>query len=295
MSIYDLTYSKLGQQLLPPDKRNLKLVAFAACLLAPMQWLRDLWFGTYRTGAIYPTWDEDITYHKYDRVSYHNSIYESTVPYNLAAAPTIENNWMLVQTNLIGLGERLLYSGQTLTLTWAMNKWFGTTFRQPNRQVITQVARASNVATVTITNHGYGNQIVFIENLTNTSFNGIYKITVVDANTFTYANAGSNLSAAADTGQAYAVSDIYTNNNYVSTPVFIVGQSESNSSDVFTTISSEFVVNGYSFANQINFTIYVPVGVYDALDTAMVNNDSIFRSFVDQYLPAGIIYKIQTY
>ena len=64
MSIYDVNYSTLGSQLLPPDKRSSRLTAYLNALLSPLQWLRNLWMGTYRTGAVYAQWTGTATYAK---------------------------------------------------------------------------------------------------------------------------------------------------------------------------------------------------------------------------------------
>jgi hypothetical protein len=45
-------------------------------------------------------------------------------------APTSES-WYKQQDNFIGLNERLAFNGNNLVLTWALNRWFQTTFRQP--------------------------------------------------------------------------------------------------------------------------------------------------------------------
>lgn len=221
-TIYDIDFSKLGVQVLPPDKRFTRQAAWQKVILSPLQYLRDLWFGSYRTGSEAPVYAAG-TYAKYDQVVYNKAVYESLIDGN-TNPPTDTASWKLVQTNYIGLYERITYNGQKLVLEYAMNKWFGTTFRQPP-----------------------------------------------------------------------LVSDIYININTLSIPVFVVGATESESSVVYTTGSSEFVINSYSVAVQYNFTIFCPVAVYDALDPLMINNEKIFRAFVDKYVPAGITYEITTY
>jgi len=222
--IYDIDFSKTSVQLLPPDKRFKKQVAWINVLMSPLQWLRNLWFGDYINGAVYSDWNNVSTYSKYDRVKYNKSIYESLVDDNTNNNPTDANYWFQVQVNFIGVSERVNYNGQKLVLEFALNKWFGTTFRQPP-----------------------------------------------------------------------LVSDIYINNADVIPGVFVVGGVEAISSSVFRTGSSEVVIDGYTFAAQPNFNIYVPIAVYNALDTGMINNEKIFRNFADKYIPAGLIYSIITY
>ena len=78
-------------------------------------------------------------------------------------------------------------------------------------------------------------------------------------------------------------------------PFFRSTNADLSSSSVNLATSSEYVINGYSFATVKNFTIYCPVAVYNALDGTLINNDKIFRAFVDRYVPAGITYQIVTY
>lgn len=222
-SIYDINFEKFAAQMLPPDKRFERNVAWVKSLLSPIQYLRDLWFGSYRTGSTAPQWVNSAPYAKYDQVKYNKIIYESLIDNN-TDVPTTPTTWRLVQINFIGMEERILYTGQKLVLEYAMNKWFGTTFRQPPTQ-----------------------------------------------------------------------SDIYIETNDVQVPAFRVGDVEDISSIVYASGSIEYVINAFTFTVAYNFTIHCPQAVYDALDPTLINNDKIFRAFVDKYVPAGITYQIVTY
>lgn len=209
--------------MLPPDKRYNKMVRWLQVILSPIQWLRNLWFGEYRTGSTAAAWSNASTYAKYARVIYKNSVFESLVSSN-TAIPTDTTSWMLVQSNFVGLSERILYTGQKLTFEYALNKWFGTTFRQPP-----------------------------------------------------------------------SVSDIYITNNTVPIAPFRVGLTSAVSSSVGISSSTEFVGQTSQYASAINFTINVPVAIYNALDSNPANRDKIFRAFADKYVAAGMVYQIQTY
>lgn len=222
MSIYDINYNTLATQTLPPDKRYTKMVAFVRILLSPLQYLNNLWFVGYRTGTTAPAYAAG-TYAKYAQVKYNKIVYESLIAGN-TALPTDTTKWKVVQENFIGLFERITYNGQKLVLEYALNKWFGTTFRQPP-----------------------------------------------------------------------SVSDIYVSTNTIGTPFFRVGDVETISSSSRNDGSSEFVINSYTVALQYNFTIFVPVAVYNALDPLMANNEAIFRAFANKYIPAGLTYNITTY
>jgi hypothetical protein len=222
-TIYDIDYSKYAVQMLPPDKRFTKQVAWVKILLSPIQYLRDLFFGSYRTGSTVSIWVNSSPYSKYAQVIYNKIVYESLINNN-SDLPTVTTSWRVVQPNFIGLSERILYNGSKVVLEYALNKWFGTVFRQPNN-----------------------------------------------------------------------VSDIYITNNSISISPFRVGGLESISSTVNNLTSSEFIMQSYTLTVTANFTIHCPVAVYNALDTGMINNEKIFRAFVDRYIPAGVTYSITTY
>lgn len=130
MSIFDVDFKKAVARLLPPDKRGIRMKAWLSALMSPIQWVRDLWFGDYRTGTTAQEYLPTTTYAKYDRVIYGFAVYESLTDTN-NAIPSNPVSWQLVQNNFIGLSERILYTGHTLVLTYALNKRFKTHFRQP--------------------------------------------------------------------------------------------------------------------------------------------------------------------
>jgi hypothetical protein len=102
--------------------------------MKPLQYLRDLWLGDYRTGSTALPWFGTTTYSVGDRVIYKGSAYESLTNGNLNNLPTDSTNWVLVQDNFIGVFERMVYNGDKLVFEWAINKFFGeygATFRQP--------------------------------------------------------------------------------------------------------------------------------------------------------------------
>lgn len=91
-------------------------------------------------------------------------------------------------------------------------------------------------------------------------------------------------------------SDIYTTTNTIlAVPVFRVGITEDESSDVYSNTSSELVINAYSFTNQYNMAIYIPVAVFNALGVNDNIRETIVRSFADKYINVGITYQIITY
>lgn len=131
MGLFDIDFNKMGNALLPPDKRMPFQKAWVKVILSPLQWLRDTLFGDYKTGATYPPYSALTVYAKYERVIFRYSVYESLAEMNGGNDPLDTNYWMLTQENFIGVDERIKYNGHALELTNALNKYFGTTFRQP--------------------------------------------------------------------------------------------------------------------------------------------------------------------
>lgn len=129
MSIYDVDYTIVGPQLLPPDKRRTRQMAWIKCLLYPLQYLHDILFVSYKQGSTAPQYAGG-TYNQGDRVVYFFSVYESLIPSN-TALPTDTTSWAKIQENFIGVNERVKYTGQKIILEYALNKWFVTQFRQP--------------------------------------------------------------------------------------------------------------------------------------------------------------------
>lgn len=132
MGIFQVDYNKLGEQLLPPDKRLPLQKAWLNVILKPISWVHGWFLGSYMSGSYNAPYSSSATYVKGDRVIYRYSVYESIVDNNLGNDPLNTNYWYLVQSNFIGVNERVKYNGNVLMLTYALNKYFGTTFRQPN-------------------------------------------------------------------------------------------------------------------------------------------------------------------
>jgi hypothetical protein len=179
----------------------------------------DLLFNQYKLGSSDPAYTAG-TYHRRDVVIFNGGVYECIVD-STTNDPTDQISWRRISVSFIGSDERIGFRSEKLVLEYALNKWFGTVFRQPP-----------------------------------------------------------------------STSDIFLQNNTVTTPVFIVGEVEDESSDIYTDSSSEFIIDGYDFTNQYNFAIHIPTAVYDALGSA---KESIVRNFADKYVIAGILYTIIPY
>lgn len=127
-SIYGFDIDSNVEELLPSDYRlpvNIKLVQ---SLLSALKWVRDLFFDSYFYGNV-PAKYAAGTYAYLDQVTYKKKVYLSLIDGNTDAPTT--SNWLLVQDDFLGLKERMLYNGSRLSLEYALNRKFETTFRQP--------------------------------------------------------------------------------------------------------------------------------------------------------------------
>lgn len=150
-TIYDIDYDKLVLGNLPPDKRFSKTTQFVRKLLYPLQYNRDIYLGQYADGSTATLWVNSTTYSKYDQVIYKSVVYESLIDSNLNINPTDQTAWRVIIPNFIGVNERINYNGIKLIFEYAINKYFGTTFRQPPNVsdiYITTYAKPFNVFVV---------------------------------------------------------------------------------------------------------------------------------------------------
>jgi hypothetical protein len=224
MSIYDINFNQKAIELAPPDKRRPIFVKWVQSLLSQNTILHKKIFIDYKTGASYPNYNPALTYAQGVLVIYGETVYESLENSN-AAVPTDPTKWKVYQDSFIGTNERITYNHVKLSLEYALNRRFQTTFNQPP-----------------------------------------------------------------------TLSDIYIVTNAKPFGPFIVGADEPISSSSYSTTSSDFVINAYSFGTLFyNFTVYVPLAVYNGVSATPSARENIFRTFIDQYNTIGINYNIQTY
>lgn len=130
---YSFDIKQSFRQLIPPKKRFKNVVAFFETIAAALQWSRDMLFDVFKVGATESDYNPLTTYNAGDRVKYTDrGIYECYVNGTLGVLPTSSSNWILVNDSFIGIDELVRYNSQKLILEYALNKWFGTNFVQPD-------------------------------------------------------------------------------------------------------------------------------------------------------------------
>lgn len=170
MSFYKFSTTIFTKQFLPSTKRTLKQIAWVKVLLSAVQWVRDTFFGYYAdgyTGQAVVTYNSASTYNVGDMVFYNGIIY-SCISLSTGNLPTnatyfdikqfsfedevrhadkgiyycIQDNtggiappntiyWEKLQSNFIGVNERIRINAQVLVFEYLLNKWFGTNFNYP--------------------------------------------------------------------------------------------------------------------------------------------------------------------
>ena len=94
-----------------------------------------------------------------------------------------------------------------------------------------------------------------------------------------------------------SVPDIYITNLNNTNNWFCIGLPGDNTSTIAATaINSSFGVGvTYSVPNANDFSINVPIAVYNALASNNADRTAIFRAFADKYVISGITYSVLTY
>ena len=128
--MYDVNYNTAVENLLVPDKRTTKTLAFNIALTLGIANNHNLLFNIYKNYNILPNWTAG-TYSKNTLVKYGKGIFQSIENGN-TGQPTISDKWRLVSENFLGSDFRLAITGEKLNLEYALNTWFGSTFRQPS-------------------------------------------------------------------------------------------------------------------------------------------------------------------
>jgi len=115
----------------PPNYRLPKWLTFVQGLCGGLTWRKAI-FDAYRNGDAQTEYDSATSYAADAVVWWNYATYQSLIAGNTGNPPDISPSaWMLRCASFIGASERVKYNGRYLYLTWALNRQFGTTFRQP--------------------------------------------------------------------------------------------------------------------------------------------------------------------
>lgn len=89
---------------------------------------------------------------------------------------------------------------------------------------------------------------------------------------------------------------IYITNNVYSIMFLLGGQNglTSSSMPLSSAYSATFMGNSFGYSSY-QFTIYVPIGVYNTLGSSNTERTNTIRSFADKYVLVGIQYNVATF
>lgn len=123
---------RVSEELLPPQLRNAKMLAWLRVLFRPIQYCADLFWRDFLEGANYDDYNNATAYAFGDRVVWYNrSVYELRVTSSTGVKPTgdplSKTNWLFLQKNYTGAETVVKYTGQRITLEAAINQHFNVT------------------------------------------------------------------------------------------------------------------------------------------------------------------------
>lgn len=124
------TYQLVANQL-PYYQQQPNWMALAMALSSPNDRLYRLFVAAMNGSTDLGYWNAATVYQKGDLVRSLQGVYESVSDGNVGNATGDPAYWRQVLESFIGYNERVKYTGRYLTLTYALNRHFGTTFRQP--------------------------------------------------------------------------------------------------------------------------------------------------------------------
>ena len=128
---YDCTYSLQAKRLTPINKRLGVRLAVDESISSPIQWNHDNFFDKFLNGDDSIDYNPVTAYVRYDRVNYQNKIYECLEDCT-GIEPTNTAYWYKALDDFRGANERMKYNFQRLNMEYMLNRWFKTTFVQPN-------------------------------------------------------------------------------------------------------------------------------------------------------------------
>lgn len=144
--MYTVDYNIAVSDLLSPDKRWPKRIAWLRALVASVAQASFSLFDTYRKANFTATAWDGSPIDRNQIVRYGKSIFRSEVDAN-TSEPTFSNTWTLITDNYLGTDFRLALRGEKLVLEYALNVWFGTTFLQPPLQSETYITTNTVLST----------------------------------------------------------------------------------------------------------------------------------------------------
>ncbi len=134
MSLYDVDFDQLARDYYPTHKRLTNLLGVQYSFLKPLN-DANLFFKYFREGGTFTAYSGATTYTYGQYVQYQRRVYyrnEVTDGYTSGITPVNTTYWVKILNSFIGSNERLKFGPSKLVYEYALNKIFGTVFRQPS-------------------------------------------------------------------------------------------------------------------------------------------------------------------
>ncbi len=158
---YVINQEILSRSILPPPKRLPVFKEWAKEQLAAMQRNNDL-LNYYMDNFVSAVlWDSVTTYNRGDLVNggydFDQRIFESQQDSNTNNPLTDTDWWVEVSPSFIGVVERSKMWCSKIVMEYALNRWFGTIFRQPGADWLGPVTRSD----IYIDTNGYVDDLFY--------------------------------------------------------------------------------------------------------------------------------------
>ena len=272
MGLFDINFSNLKDNLLPPDYRTAVHKFWLLTWTNIVQFMRDRVLGDYRTGSNYAQWTLGI-YAIHDRVIYNQVVYESLEDGN-TDTPT-SSKWAVWLPSFIGSDERKYFNGQKVVLEYSLNTYYGTVFRQP--PLVSDIY-IDNLG-VSIVGFVVGIDEAYCSTVAQTDSAGL-----TDWNFLT----------------AYAIGDVVKYNGRVYLSLANANTGNLLPVSNFTNPSAWWWLTdtvGYTkpFMRVNNFVINVPTALFYSPAPNTPNLEPSIRTFLTNIVPAGLNYIILPY
>jgi hypothetical protein len=129
---YNINFSNTWQNLMPPNKRLTKYLAWGKVLVYPLQWLHQVFFVEYKDGNPSANWDIGTSYSVGVSVKYIDKCIYYCIKNTTAGIDPLQTEyWYKTQDIFIGLTDRMKYTSQKMVFEYALNSFFELTYLQP--------------------------------------------------------------------------------------------------------------------------------------------------------------------
>lgn len=132
MSIYDIVYKDICNDLYPTNKRMPIMLKKEYCFLNGIDFQQKL-FGYFINGTNEPNYNDTTSYTFGQMVVYQRKVYlrnEIIKGYTVGSNP-LTIYFTKVLDDFVGVGEKVYFGPSKIVMEYALNRIFQTTFRQP--------------------------------------------------------------------------------------------------------------------------------------------------------------------